>query len=75
MNVIKTEFSKIGDGEKCFVIAEIGSNHNGNFDLACEMIGKAAQAGVDAVKCQTFQAKNHYSKKAPKISMYEKSCL
>lgn len=72
MNVIKTEFSQIGEGQKCFVIAEIGSNHNGEYDLACEMIARAAEAGVDAVKFQTFQAKHHYSKKTPKIALYDK---
>lgn len=37
-----------------FVVAEIGNNHEGNFALAQEMIGRAAEAGVDAVKFQTF---------------------
>jgi sialic acid synthase SpsE len=35
------------------------------------MIEKAANAGVNAVKFQTFKAKNHYSKKTPKISLYK----
>ena len=56
---------KIGDGKPCFVIAEIGSNHNQSFDLACKMIDAAAETGVDAVKFQTFRATSHYSKKSP----------
>ena len=56
---------KIGDGQPCFVIAEIGSNHNQSFDLACEMIDAAAESGADAVKFQTFRAASHYSKKSP----------
>lgn len=56
---------KIGDGQPCFVIAEIGSNHNQDYGLACKMIEAAAQAGVDAVKFQTFRATSHYSKKSP----------
>lgn len=56
---------KIGDGQPCFVIAEIGSNHNQDYDLACKMINAAAQSGVDAVKFQTFRATSHYSKKSP----------
>lgn len=56
---------KIGDGNPCFVIAEIGSNHNQDYGLACKMIEAAAQAGVDAVKFQTFRAATHYSKKSP----------
>ena len=56
---------KVGDGHPCYVIAEIGSNHNHDFDLACKMIDVAAEAGVDAVKFQTFSADKHYSRKTP----------
>ena len=43
--------------EKIFIVAEIGNNHEGNFDVACRMLEAAADAGVDAVKFQTFQTK------------------
>lgn len=36
------------------IIAEIGLNHNGSFDLASESVYSALQAGCDAVKFQTF---------------------
>ena len=39
---------------RVFVIAEIGNNHEGDFALAQEMIGRAAEAGVNAVKFQTL---------------------
>lgn len=55
----------VGDAQPCFVIAEIGSNHNQDFDLARRLIDAAAQSGVDAVKFQTFRASSHYSKKTP----------
>jgi sialic acid synthase SpsE len=42
---------EIGAG-RCFVIAEIGNNHNGIFELAVEMIDKAREAGADCVKFQ-----------------------
>lgn len=71
MKKISTKFRTISSQDPCYIIAEIGSNHNGNFDQACEMIEKAAKAGVDAVKFQTFKASNHYSKKTPKISLYK----
>lgn len=58
----------IGDGQPCFVIAEIGSNHNHDFDLAKRTIDAAADAGADAVKFQTFKAQSHYSKLAPGFS-------
>jgi len=40
--------------KKIIFIAEIGLNHNGDLKLAEEMITKAAEAGADAVKFQTF---------------------
>ncbi|WP_319468872.1 N-acetylneuraminate synthase family protein [uncultured Pseudodesulfovibrio sp.] len=42
----------IGQGHPCFIVAEIGNNHQGEFDLAKEMIDRAAEAGVQAVKFQ-----------------------
>ena len=62
---------RIGDGQPCFVIAEIGSNHNHDFSLATRMIDEAAAAGVDAVKFQTFRAESHYSVHTPNFSSLE----
>lgn len=42
--------------DKVFVIAEAGVNHNGNIDLAKELILKASMAGADAIKFQSFCA-------------------
>ena len=47
--------------KRVFVIAEIGNNHEGDFTLAQEMIGRAAEAGVDAVKLQTFVPESYVS--------------
>jgi sialic acid synthase SpsE len=58
----------VGDELPCFVIAEIGSNHNQDFSLAQRLIDAAAEAGADAVKFQTFRAADHYSRKAPGFS-------
>ena len=41
---------------KTFIIAEAGVNHNGSIELAKELIAKGAEAGVDAVKFQSFKA-------------------
>ena len=40
--------------KRVVVVAEIGNNHEGSFDRAQEMVGRAAEAGADAVKFQTF---------------------
>jgi N-acetylneuraminate synthase len=42
----------IGDGHPCYLIGEIGINHNGNLDLAKNLIATAKNAGWDAVKFQ-----------------------
>src|SRR5690606_20661550 len=42
----------IGDGAPCYIIAEIGINHNGSIDIAKQLIDKAVEAGCDAVKFQ-----------------------
>lgn len=55
----------VGPGERCFVIAEIGVNHNGSTITAKELIDKAFKAGVDAVKFQTFSADRLVTKDAP----------
>jgi N-acetylneuraminate synthase len=42
----------VGDGQPCFVIAEIGINHNGDLELARKLVSAAVLAGCDAVKFQ-----------------------
>ena len=42
----------VGDSQPCYVIAEIGINHNGDVDLAKRLISVAVAAGCDAVKFQ-----------------------
>lgn len=49
-----------------FIIAEAGVNHNGDINLAKQLIDIAADAGADAVKFQTFQAERVVSRYAPK---------
>lgn len=54
----------VGNGKPCFIIAEAGSNHDGNFKKAIRLIDIAVDAGADAVKFQTFKAKKMYTEKA-----------
>ena len=57
---------------KVFIIAEAGVNHNGSIDLAKKLIDVASAAGVDAVKFQTFKAKNLATKNSEKAN-YQKN--
>ena len=43
---------------KVFIAAEIGINHNGDIDLAKEMIDAAKECGVDAVKFQNYNTED-----------------
>jgi N-acetylneuraminate synthase/N,N'-diacetyllegionaminate synthase len=61
---------KIGDGHPVFFIAEAGVNHNGSLELAHRLIDVAVDAGVDAVKFQTFKAENLNTKNAPKSTYH-----
>jgi N-acetylneuraminate synthase len=52
MSTIHIGNKLVGEGQPCFVIAEIGINHNGSLDLAKRLISVAVAAGCDAVKFQ-----------------------
>ncbi len=54
-----------------FIIAEAGINHNGLIENAYKLIDVAVEAGADAVKFQTFKAKNLVTKNANKAD-YQK---
>ncbi len=61
----------VGEGERCFVIAEAGANHNRDLGMGKELIDVAAEAGADAVKFQTYSAETLYSKHTPRFSYLE----
>lgn len=49
---VKIDDRLIGDGHPTFIVAEIGINHNGDLDIAKQLIDVAKWAGADAVKFQ-----------------------
>ena len=55
MKKVKIGKKRIGPDEPCFVVAEIGINHNGDIELAKQLIDIASVFGCDAVK---FQKRN-----------------
>lgn len=52
MNNISFGNRKVGNGHPCYIIAEIGINHNGDIEIAKKLIDLAKVAGCDAVKFQ-----------------------
>jgi N-acetylneuraminate synthase len=52
MSTVRIGNATVGDGNPCFVIAEIGINHNGDLGLAKRLISVAVAAGCNAVKFQ-----------------------
>jgi len=57
----------VGPDEPAFVIAEAGSNHNGDLDIAKELIDVAVDTGADAVKFQTFRAEDLYVEESGEV--------
>ncbi len=57
---------RIADGERCFIIAEAGVNHDGDVTEAHRMVDAAAEIGADAVKFQTWRTELICRPGAPK---------
>lgn len=55
INKITLEGREIGPGNKVFIIAEAGVNHNGDLEIAKKMVDAAAECGADCIKFQTFR--------------------
>ncbi len=76
MKSIRINNRLVGDGEKCFIIAEIGINHNGSLKMAKSLIDMAVECGCDAVKFQKRTIELVYSKEElakERISVFGKT--
>jgi len=71
MGKINIDGIEVG-GDKTYIIADVGSNHMQNFQLAKESIDAAKQAGVDAVKFQSILLKELYLNPDEEISDFIK---
>lgn len=56
MKSVRINGQEIGGASPCYIISEIGNNHGVNIDAAKRLINASFEAGVDAVKFQTFKA-------------------
>ncbi|MEO1040296.1 MAG: N-acetylneuraminate synthase [Pseudomonadota bacterium] len=61
----------LGRSGRALIIAEAGVNHNARRDLALALVDAATDAGADAVKFQTFDAKKLATGSAPKAAYQE----
>jgi len=62
MNSFSFGRSKVAEKGSCYIIAEIGHNHQGDLETGMEMIKIAASSGVQAVKFQKRDNKSLYTK-------------
>ncbi len=65
----------IGEEAPCYVIAEIGINHEGKTEICARMIEEAVRAGADAVKLQTVDADENYAPGTESHMLFSKAAL
>lgn len=58
----------IGNGQSCYVIAEAGVNHNGEMDIAHQLIDAAVASGADCVKFQSYVTEELVTQDTPKAA-------
>ena len=58
MQTVKLGNVEVGPGHPAYIIAEVGSNHNGDMDLCGKLIDAAAECGANAVKFQSWTDKS-----------------
>lgn len=66
---------RLGPGHPCFIIAEAGVNHDGDFEKAKKLVDLAVAAKADAVKFQTFSGDKLASKDAPLATYHKKGAV
>ena len=77
MKKLEINGKSIGEDEPSYIIAEMSGNHNGNLQRALQILETAVEAGVDAIKLQTYTADtitlncNNKYFQTPKGSLWE----
>lgn len=59
------------DEKSCFIIAEVGVNHNGSVEVAKKLVDSSKAAGADAVKFQSYKTHLLASHNTPKVGYQE----
>ena len=73
MNTVRIGDELVGKNHPVFIIAEAGVNHNGDLNLAKKLVDLAVEAGVDAVKFQTFITEEIVTHNAEKADYQKKN--
>ena len=66
---------RIGAGHPVVIIAEIGVNHEGDFDVCKEMVMRATESGADAIKLQTIDADENYVRGTESYKLFSSCSL
>lgn len=73
MTSIQLSNKTIGDDHPCFIIAEAGLNHNGEPNLAHDLIDSAAECGADAIKFQTYKTQELFPPDHPDYKKFQQT--
>tara|TARA_B100000035_G_scaffold303234_1_gene301618 strand:- start:405 stop:686 length:282 start_codon:yes stop_codon:yes gene_type:complete len=65
----------VSNKDRSLIIAEIGINHEGNFQRCLKMVDQANQSGADLIKIQVLNPKKNYLKGVKSLKIYNKSIL
>ena len=72
-SIVKLGKNKVGPGNRTFIIAEAGLNHNGDINIAKQLINNAVLCKCDAIKFQIFESNTRVSSKVKSVNYSEKA--
>jgi len=75
MNPVQFGNRWVGHNEPVVVVAEIGTNHEGDVESCLECIRQSARAGASAIKLQTSDPSEHYPPEHPSFSLFSSARL